>query len=120
MDMFCLAVFKPATDSKFFRPLSLYQCTGFFEYAGRDYLYRGPGSVRAYRPSESSGDRGYFASAELRSDLANWQEVTLPDWLPSIQPYAFVDHVNAREVYGKARRTDKWSGYGWHDPADNF
>ena len=72
----------------------------------------GPGSVRAYQPSESSGYRGFFASAELRSDLANWEEVSLPKWLPNIQPYAFVDHVNAREVYKEVRRGDRWSGYG--------
>ncbi len=72
----------------------------------------GPGSVRAYQPSESSGYRGFFASAELRSDLANWEEVSLPKWLPNIQPYAFIDHVNAREVYKEVRRGDRWSGYG--------
>ncbi len=84
----------------------------FLNMPGEIISIGGPGSVRAYRPSESSGYRGYFASAELRSDLANFEDVSLPDWLPSIQPYAFIDHVNAREVYGKAQRTDKWSGYG--------
>lgn len=72
----------------------------------------GPGSVRAYQPSESSGYRGFFASAELRSDLANWEETSLPKWLPNIQPYAFIDHANAREVFKKVRRGDRWSGYG--------
>ncbi|MCH1515309.1 MAG: hypothetical protein L7U52_01230 [Alphaproteobacteria bacterium] len=72
----------------------------------------GPGSVRAYQPSESSGYRGFFASAELRSDLANWEEVSMPKWLPNIQPYAFIDHVNAREVFKKVQRSDRWSGYG--------
>lgn len=72
----------------------------------------GPGSVRAYQPSESSGYRGIFASMELRSDLANWESVSLPEWLPSVQPYAFIDHANAREVFKESRRGDRWSGYG--------
>jgi len=72
----------------------------------------GPGSVRAYRPSESSGYRGYFVTGELRTDAANWDDVNLPEWLPGIQPYLFIDHANAREVYGQSRRGDMWSGYG--------
>ena len=72
----------------------------------------GPSSVRAYQPSESSGYQGYFISAELRSDLANWESVTLPEAIPNIQPYIFVDHMLARSQYKKDTRADYWSGAG--------
>ncbi len=36
----------------------------------------------------------------------------MPEWLPNVQPYTFIDHANAREVYQKSRRGDRWSGYG--------
>lgn len=75
-------------------------------------LVGGPGSVRAYQPSESSGYRGYFLTAELRSDVANWSENLLPKWMPNLQPYVFLDHVRAQEVHKKTRRGDMWSGYG--------
>ena len=112
MDMSASRFLSPQLTANFSGRYLYTNARAFLNMPGEIISIGGPGSVRAYRPSESSGYRGYFASAELRSDLANWQEVTLPDWLPSIQPYAFIDHVNAREVYGKARRTDKWSGYG--------
>jgi len=73
----------------------------------------GPSSVRAYQPSESSGYFGYFISAELRSDLANWQTVELPRYMPNLQPYLFVDHMLARSQYRKDTREDYWSGYGF-------
>lgn len=72
----------------------------------------GPGSVRAYRPSESSGYRGYTLTGELRSDVASWDDVTLPTWLPSLQPYVFIDHVRAQQIYRKTNRSDYWSGFG--------
>ena len=72
----------------------------------------GPGSVRAYRPSESSGYRGYTMTGELRSDVSSWDNVKLPAWLPSLQPYVFIDHVRAQQIYRKTGRSDFWSGYG--------
>ena len=73
----------------------------------------GPSSVRAYQPSESSGYVGYFVSAELRSDLANWEQVKLPRQMPNLQPYLFIDHILARSQYRKDTREDYWSGYGF-------
>ena len=73
----------------------------------------GPSSVRAYQPSESSGYVGYFVSAELRSDLANWEQVKLPRQMPNLQPYLFIDHMLARSQYRKDTREDYWSGYGF-------
>ena len=72
----------------------------------------GPSSVRAYQPGESSGYQGYFVSGELRTDLANWEEVSLPDFMPSAQPYFFVDHMMAQSQYKVRSRADYWSGYG--------
>ena len=72
----------------------------------------GPGSVRAYQPSESSGYQGYFVSAELRTDLANWDNMSMPDFAPNIQPYVFVDHAMAQTQYKKRIRADYWSGAG--------
>ena len=72
----------------------------------------GPSSVRAYQPSESSGYMGYFLSAELRTDLANWESIELPEQIPNIQPYVFIDHMLARAQYQKDTRQDYWSGYG--------
>ena len=72
----------------------------------------GPSSVRAYQPSESSGYLGYFMSAEMRTDLANWESVSLPNAMPNIQPYLFIDHMLARSQYRKDTREDYWSGYG--------
>ena len=72
----------------------------------------GPSSVRAYQPGESSGYQGYFVSGELRTDLANWEEVQLPDFMPSAQPYFFVDHMMAQSQYKVRSRADYWSGYG--------
>ena len=73
----------------------------------------GPSSVRAYQPSESSGYLGYFVSAEMRTDVANWESVSLPTMMPNLQPYLFVDHMLARSQYRKDTREDYWSGYGF-------
>ena len=72
----------------------------------------GPSSVRAYQPSESSGYQGYFVSGELRTDLANWDNMTMPSFAPSIQPYVFVDHAMAQTQFKKRIRADYWSGAG--------
>ena len=72
----------------------------------------GPSSVRAYQPSESSGYQGYFVSGEFRTDLANWETIELPDDMPNIQPYIFIDHILAHSQYKKSTRADYWSGYG--------
>ncbi|MGC6531025.1 MAG: POTRA domain-containing protein [Candidatus Puniceispirillaceae bacterium] len=72
----------------------------------------GPASVRAYQPAESSGYQGYFVSGELRTDLANWEQVSLPDFMPSAQAYVFVDHMMAQSTYKVRSRADYWSGYG--------
>ena len=72
----------------------------------------GPGSVRAYQPAESSGYQGYFVSGELRTDLAKWEEVSLPSFMPSAQLYVFADHMMAQTQYKKRNRHDYWSGYG--------
>ena len=72
----------------------------------------GPSSVRAYQPSESSGYQGYFVSGEFRTDLANWETIELPDDMPNIQPYIFIDHMLAHSQYKKSTRADYWSGYG--------
>ena len=72
----------------------------------------GPGSVRAYQPGEDSGYQGYFVSAELRTDVANWGWKQLPSYLPSIQPYVFIDHMFAQQQMGIRYRGDFWSGYG--------
>ena len=63
----------------------------------------GPSSVRAYQPSESSGYQGYFVSGEFRTDLANWETIELPDDMPNIQPYIFIDHMLAHSQYKRAR-----------------
>lgn len=72
----------------------------------------GPSSVRAYQPAESSGYKGYFVSGELRTDLANWESISLPDFMPSAQGYVFVDHMLAQSQYRQRSRADYWSGYG--------
>ena len=72
----------------------------------------GPGSVRGYQPSEDSGYTGYFLSAELRSDMATWEGVELPSFMPSIQPSIFFDHVMAQSQYRKRSRGDFWSSAG--------
>ena len=72
----------------------------------------GPSSVRAYQPSESSGYQGYFVSGEFRTDLANWETIELPDDVPNIQPYIFIDHMLAHSQFKKSTRADYWSGYG--------
>ena len=72
----------------------------------------GPGSVRAYQPGEDSGYQGYLLSAELRTDVANWGWKELPGYLPSVQPYVFVDHMFAQQQFGIRYRGDFWSGYG--------
>ena len=73
----------------------------------------GPSSVRAYQPSESSGYMGYFVSGELRTDLANWDSVKMPEQMPNLQPYIFIDHMMARAQFQKDTREDYWSGYGF-------
>lgn len=72
----------------------------------------GPSSVRAYQPGESSGYQGYFLSGELRTDLAKWEQVQLPDFMPSAQTYIFLDHMMAQSQYKVRSRADYWSGYG--------
>jgi len=72
----------------------------------------GPSSVRAYQPGESSGYQGYFVSGELRTDLARREEMQLPDFMPSAQPYFFVDQMLAQSQYKVRSRADYWSGYG--------
>ena len=72
----------------------------------------GPGSVRGYQPSEDSGYKGYFLSAELRSDMATWEGVELPSFMPSIQPSIFFDHAMAQSQYRKRSRGDIWSSVG--------
>ena len=72
----------------------------------------GPGSVRAYQPAESSGYQGYFVTGELRTDLANWEQISLPDFMPSAQGYVFLDHMMAQSQYNVRSRADYWSGYG--------
>ena len=72
----------------------------------------GPSSVRAYQPAESSGYQGYFVSGELRTDLAKWEEVSLPSFMPSAQLYVFADHMMAQTQYKVRNRHDYWSGYG--------
>ncbi len=73
----------------------------------------GSTSVRAYQPSESSGYMGYFLSGELRTDLANWDSIEMPEFMPNLQPYVFIDHMLARGQYQKDTREDYWSGYGF-------
>ncbi|MGC6485886.1 MAG: POTRA domain-containing protein [Candidatus Puniceispirillales bacterium] len=72
----------------------------------------GPGSVRAYQPGEDSGYQGYFLTAELRTDMANWDWRKLPDFMPNVQPYVFIDHMFAQKQYGRRNRADYWSGFG--------
>ena len=72
----------------------------------------GPQSVRAYQPSEDSGYKGYFLSAELRSDVATWGRGKMPSYLPHVQPYIFVDHMFAQSRYKISSRKDYWSGAG--------
>ena len=72
----------------------------------------GPGSVRAYQPGVSTGHQAYFLSAELRSDLANWEGVTLPELVPYVQPYVFIDHAFAQSRQAKTQRDNFWSGAG--------
>lgn len=72
----------------------------------------GPGSVRGYQPSEDSGYKGYFLSAELRSDMATWEGVELPSFMPSIQPSIFFDHIMAQSQYRIRSRGDFWSSMG--------
>ena len=69
--------------------------------------------MRAYQPAESSGYQGsYFVTGELRTDLANWEQITLPSFMPSAQTYLFVDHMLAQSQYNVRSRADYWSGYG--------
>ncbi|MGC6512258.1 MAG: ShlB/FhaC/HecB family hemolysin secretion/activation protein [Parvibaculales bacterium] len=72
----------------------------------------GPRSVRAYQPGASSGMKGYLVSLEARSELANWGLVTLPEWMPSVQPYIFYDYAFAQSRADIRSREDYWSGYG--------
>lgn len=72
----------------------------------------GPGSVRAYQPGEDSGYQGYFLTAELRTDIANWNWKELPEYMPNVQPYIFIDHMLAQRQYGRRNRGDYWSGLG--------
>ena len=72
----------------------------------------GPGSVRGYQPSEDSSYKGYFLSAELRSDMATWEGVELPSFMPSIQPSIFFDHIMAQSQYRRRSRGDIWSSAG--------
>ena len=72
----------------------------------------GPGSVRGYQPSEDSGYRGYFASAELRGEMATWDGVSLPSFIPSIQPNIFIDHMFAQSQFRRKTRADYWSSVG--------
>lgn len=72
----------------------------------------GSSSVRAYQPGESSGYQGYFLSGEMRTDLANWEEVSLPEFMPSAQLYLFADHMMAQTQYKVRNRGDYWSGVG--------
>jgi len=112
MDMSASRYIKPALTANFAGRFLYTNARAFLNMPDEILSVGGPGSVRAYRPSESSGYRGWFLTGELRTDLANWQDMSLPQWVPNIQPYVFVDHVNAREVYGQSRRADRWSGYG--------
>lgn len=72
----------------------------------------GPRSVRAYQPGASSGMKGYLLSLELRSELGNWGWVTLPEWMPSVQPYVFYDYAYAQSRADIKDRQDYWSGVG--------
>ena len=72
----------------------------------------GPRSVRAYQPGASSGMKGYLVSLEARSELANWGLFTLPEWMPSVQPYIFYDYAFAQSRADIRDRQDYWSGYG--------
>ena len=72
----------------------------------------GPSSVRAYQPSVSAGHQGYFVSLELRSDLANWENITLPKLIPYVQPYGFIDHAFAQSRQRRTQRDNFWSGAG--------
>ena len=49
---------------------------------------------------------------DLIKDLANWESIELPDHLPNIQPYIFIDHMLAHSQYKKSTRADYWSGFG--------
>ena len=88
------------------------EATDMLNYPSELLTVGGPGSVRAYQPSVSSGHQGYFASLELRSDLANWEGVQLPEIIPYIQPYAFIDHAFAQSRQRKTQRDNFWSGIG--------
>ena len=81
-------------------------------YPGELLSVGGPSSVRAYQPGVSTGHQAYFISAELRSDLANWEGVTLPELVPYVQPYVFIDHAFAQSRQAKTQRDNFWSGAG--------
>ena len=82
---------------------------GMINLPSENLTVGGPGSVRGYQPSEDSGYKGYFLSAELRSDMATWEGVELPSFMPSIQPSIFIDHIMAQSQYRKRSRGDIWS-----------
>lgn len=88
------------------------EATDMLNYPSELLTVGGPGSVRAYQPSVSSGHQGYFASLELRSDLANWDNIQLPELIPYVQPYAFIDHAFAQSRQRKTQRDNFWSGAG--------
>lgn len=88
------------------------EATDMLSYPSELLTVGGPGSVRAYQPSVSSGHQGYFASLELRSDLANWDNIQLPDLVPYVQPYAFIDHAFAQSRQRRTQRDNFWSGAG--------
>ena len=85
---------------------------GMINLPSENLTVGGPGSVRGYQPSEDSGYKGYFLSAELRSDMATWEGVELPSFMPSIQPSIFIDHIMAQSQYRKRSRGDIWSSAG--------
>jgi hemolysin activation/secretion protein len=74
----------------------------------------GPGSVRAYRPSEALGDKGIVMQTELRRQfpgIADWA-----GWLSSVEGYLLVD-AGASELNDNGnnisrRLTNQRSGWG--------
>ena len=85
---------------------------GMINLPSENLTVGGPSSVRGYQPSEDSGYKGYFLSAELRSDMATWDGVELPSFIPSVQPSIFIDHIMAQSQYRKRSRGDIWSSAG--------
>ena len=37
----------------------------------------------------------------------------MPEQMPNLQPYIFIDHMMARAQFQKDTREDYWSGYGF-------